>query len=64
MWYVEEIDENGNILETEGPFLVTFDKETVYNVWTDYPDKMKPEEVQIFQKECPFWADFFSDRLT
>lgn len=45
-----------------GEHLFTFDKETVYNLFSDYPWKLKPEEIEIFDRENPFWAEFFSDR--
>lgn len=56
IWWVN------NIGETVGEFLFTFDKEKIYNMFRDYPDAMTPEEVEIFDRENPFWADFFSDR--
>ena len=51
-----------NVDEEVGVFLFTFDKEKIYNMFQDYPDKMTPEEVEIFDKENPYWADFFKDR--
>ena len=56
IWWVN------NVGETVGEFLFTFDKEKIYNMFRDYPDAMTPEEVAIFDRENPFWADFFSDR--
>lgn len=46
----------------KGPLLISFDKEKIYNLWTDYPDNMTEEEVETFDKEKPFWADYFSWR--
>lgn len=51
-----------NVGETVGEFLFTFDKVKIYNLFQDYPDKMTPEEVEIFDRENPYWANFFSDR--
>ena len=34
----------------------SFDKETVYDLMRDYPDKLTPEQKEIFDKENPFWA--------
>ncbi len=45
-----------------GPVEFSFDKKKIYNLWQDYPDNMTPEEVEIFDREQPFWADFFKDR--
>jgi hypothetical protein len=42
--------------------LFTFDKEKFYNLFEDYPQNMTSEEVEIFDKENPYWAEFFSDR--
>ena len=49
--------------EERGLFLFSFDREKVYNLFEDFPDKLTPEEVKIFCRENPFWADFFRDRL-
>lgn len=56
IWWVN------NLGETVGEFLFTFDKKKIYNLFRDYPDKMTPEEVEIFDRENPYWANFFSDR--
>ena len=37
----------------------TFDKKTIYNLFRDYPQKLTKKQKQIFDKENPFWADFF-----
>ena len=43
--------------------LFTFDKETVLNLWTDYPQKFTPEQIQIMREEQPYWYEFFMPRL-
>lgn len=48
--------------ESKGEWLFSFDKQTVFNMFSDYPHKLTPEQVKIFDEENPFWADFFSDR--
>ena len=40
----------------EGPYLFSFDQETIYNFWTDYPDKLTPEQIENFKKENPTMA--------
>lgn len=45
-----------------GEWLFSFDRKKVYNMYRDYPHAMTPEEVAIFDKENPFWADYFADR--
>lgn len=44
---------------TIGEFLFSFDKKKIYNLFRDYPQKLTAEEVEIFNKDNPFWADFF-----
>lgn len=48
--------------ETDGLFLFSFDRKKIYNLFSDYPFKLTPEEKSIFDKENPYWKDFFSDR--
>jgi hypothetical protein len=48
--------------ETKGEFLFSFDKEQVFNLFEDYPLKLTKEQRRIFDKENPYWADFFKDR--
>ena len=55
IWWVD----NGR---TIGEFKFSFDKKKVYNLFADYPHNMKPEEVALFDKENPMWAEYFKDR--
>lgn len=48
--------------ETKGEFLFSFDKKQVFNLFEDYPWKLTKEQKRIFDKENPYWADFFKDR--
>ena len=45
-----------------GEYLFSFDKKKIYNLFEDYPHNLTVEEVEIFNKENPFWVDFFMDR--
>ena len=45
----------------KGEFLFSFDKKRIFNLFRDYPDKLTQEQREIFDKENPFWAEFFSD---
>ena len=54
IWWVDS-DEDG-----EAEF--SFDKVHVFGLFEDYPWKLTPEEKAIFDKENPFWADFFKNR--
>jgi hypothetical protein len=47
---------------TKGDWLFSFDRETVFNMFEDYPWKLTPEQKAIFDKENPYWAEFFADR--
>lgn len=44
-----------------GAFEFSFDKETIFTLFRDYPEKLTKKQKAIFDKENPFWADFFSD---
>lgn len=45
-----------------GEWVFSFDKEKEYNMFRDYPHKLTAEEIEIFDKENPYWANFFKDR--
>lgn len=45
-----------------GEWLFSFDQKKIYNMFRDYPHNMTDEEIRIFDRECPYWADFFKDR--
>lgn len=66
-WYKEnETDliwwlDNGS--EVIGEFIFSFDKKKKYNLYADYPHNMTEKEVEIFNRENPFWENYFSDRL-
>ena len=45
-----------------GEFLFSFDRKTVFNLFQDYPWKLTPEQKTVFDRENPFWANFFRDR--
>lgn len=55
IWWVDNID-------AVGEFLFSFDKKKVFNLFQDYPYKLSLEQKRIFDKENPYWAEFFSDR--
>lgn len=45
-----------------GELNISFDKRKIYNLYADYPYNMTDEEVEIFDKEEPYWANFFEWR--
>ena len=56
IWWVN------NVGEQIGVFEFSFDQKKIYNLFEDYPHALTPEEIEIFDKENPEWADFFKDR--
>lgn len=54
IWWVDD----GSI----GSYAVSFDKKKIYYLFEDYPWKFSKEEKETFDKENPYWADFFKDR--
>ena len=48
--------------EKIGEWVFTFDGEHFFNMFQDYPWKLTPEQKRIFDRENPFWANFFKDR--
>ena len=45
-----------------GEHLFSFDKKKIYNLFADYPHNLTSEEKEIFDKENPYWRDFFANR--
>ena len=56
IWWLD----NGS--EVKGEFIFSFDKKKLFNLFADYPHKLTKEQKEIFDKENPFWKDYFSDR--
>lgn len=48
--------------EAVGEWIFSFDKEKQFNMFEDYPHNLSKEEKEIFDKENPYWKDFFKDR--
>lgn len=55
IWWVDNKDKIGE-------HLFSFDKKTIFNLFRDYPYKLSKEEKELFDKENPYWADFFKER--
>lgn len=50
--------DGGNI----GEHLFTFDKKRIFNLFRDYPHELNAQQKETFDKENPYWVDFFADR--
>ena len=55
IWWVDNLDE-------KGLFLFSFDKKKIFNLFADYPHALTEEQRKIFDKENPYWKEFFADR--
>lgn len=55
IWWVISVGERGT-------WEFTFDQQTIFNMFEDYPEKLTQEQKQIFDKENPYWARFFSGK--
>lgn len=54
------VDKNVDVVK--GEILFSFNKKRIYNLFTDYPHNFTKEEKEIFDKEQPYWKEFFKDR--
>lgn len=54
IWWLDTSD-------VDGEWIFSFDKKIEFNMFQDYPYKLTLEQKEIFDKENPFWKDFFSD---
>ena len=55
IWWIENVD-------TVGEHWFTFDKKNIFNLFKDYPYNLTKEEKKIFDKENPYWVDYFKER--
>lgn len=55
IWWVDNTDQLGI-------WLFSFDKKKIFNMFADYPRKLNKEQKEIFDRENPYWADFFKNR--
>lgn len=47
----------------KGELLFSFDKKKIFNAWIDYPYNLTKEQKEIFDRENPYWRDFFMNRI-
>lgn len=46
-------------IDVIGEFLFSFDRKKVYNLFSDYPQALSPDEKDLFDHDQPYWANFF-----
>lgn len=56
IWWLDNSDEK------VGEWIFSFDKKTTFNMFADYPHNLTAEQKEIFDRENPYWKDFFADR--
>ena len=56
IWWLEKKKEK------VGEWIFSFDKVHTFNMFADYPHKLSSKQKEIFDKENPYWANFFKDR--
>jgi len=52
IWWVDYVDYHGL-------YAVSFDKKKILFLFGDYPKNFTQEEKELFDKENPYWANFF-----
>lgn len=53
IWWVDYVS-------CRGIYAVSFDKKKILFLFGDYPKNLTKEEKELFDKENPYWAIFFS----
>lgn len=56
IWWLDNLD------ESVGEWVFTFDNVHTFNMFADYPHKLSKEQKETFDRENPYWAEFFKDR--
>lgn len=45
-----------------GEWIFSFDRVKEFDMFQDYPYKLTKDQKEIFDRENPYWANFFRDR--
>ena len=54
VWWLDDPDDVGT-------YIFSFDRKKNYYLFQDYPQALTPEQKEIFDRENPFWVDFFGE---
>lgn len=57
IWWVDNSDDRIGIWE------FSFDKKKIFNMYRDYPDKLTKEQKELFDKENPYWKNYFEGKI-
>jgi hypothetical protein len=65
IWWVESRKRKGgySFSKEKGEQIFSFDKIKEFSLFRDYPYTLTQEQKEIFDKENPYWANFFKDRI-
>ena len=65
-WYKKNESDNIWWLDNRdriGEHIFSFNKRKKFNLFADYPYKLTKEQKEIFDRENPYWKNFFKDRV-
>ena len=48
--------------EKVGEWVFSFDRKKTFNMFEDYPHNLSEKQKAVFDKENPYWKEFFADR--
>lgn len=54
VWWLDSQDIGGHVF--------SFNRLKKFNLFSDYPYKLSPKQKEIFDRENPYWKDYFKDR--
>ena len=54
IWWIDDLD-------SVELFLFSFDRKTIFNLFSDYPYKLTKAQKELFDKENPYLASLFQD---
>lgn len=62
-WHKEKGEKIWWLYDGRRELVFSFDRVHKYYLFRDYPYKLTREQKEIFDKENPFWVDYFADRI-